>query len=359
MKILIVSGSFYPDNTPRAFRTTELVKQFCRLNHAVTICIPYTESDLSEFVNKYPVKVKYYTRDRIRSVGGLVSKIRNRLLAQFLEYPDIKIVGQLKTMLRTESGYDLLLTIAQPHPIHWTVGLLYRSGHKIAKTWVADCGDPYMLCDVKRLKKPFYFKYIEKLWCRECDNITVPTEASIAGYYLEFKHKIRVIPQAFDFSEVKRKKYVKNDIPTFAFSGNLIPHIRDPKPLLEYLAALNIDFKFIFYTTKRHLILPYQKLMPSKIEIHDYIPRLDLLYVLSGMDFLVNIENATQVQTPSKLIDYGLTGRPILSVNSNKLDVSVIDEFLRGDYSHQYLISDMNVYNIVNVANQFLELANR
>ena len=35
MKILIVSGFFYPQNTPRAFRTTELAKEFARLGHDV------------------------------------------------------------------------------------------------------------------------------------------------------------------------------------------------------------------------------------------------------------------------------------------------------------------------------------
>ena len=359
MNILIISGAFYPNNTPRAFRTTELVKQFCRLKHNVTVCIPYTGKDLPDFVRTYPVEIKYYTRDKVRLKNGFVSKVFNRTLAQFLEYPDIKIIRRLKALLKEESGYDLLLTIAQPHPIHWAIGLLYKKGCKIAKTWVADCGDPYMLCDIEHLRKPFYFKFIEKLWCRECDYISVPTEASVGGYYPEFRNKIRVIPQAFDFSEVRRKEYVKNEIPTFAFSGNLIPRVRDPKPLLAYLSTLAVDFKFIFYTTKRHLVLPYQKMMPNKIEIYDYIPRLDLLYNLSGMDFLVNIENATQIQTPSKLIDYGLTGRPILSVNPNQLNTSVIDEFLRGDYSHQYMIPKMEAYNIVNVATQFLELVNR
>ena len=41
-KILIVSKSFYPEISPRSFRTTELVKEFCRLGHDVTL---YTLKD--------------------------------------------------------------------------------------------------------------------------------------------------------------------------------------------------------------------------------------------------------------------------------------------------------------------------
>ena len=97
-------------------------------------------------------------------------------------------------------------------------------------------------------------------------------------------------------------------------------------------------------------------MMPDKFEVNDYIPRLDLLYKLSSVDFLVNIENSTKVQTPSKLIDYGLIGRPILSVNPKSLDKNAVKEFLDGNYSKQFIIANHNDYDIVNVANQFLSL---
>lgn len=38
MNILIVSGSFYPQNTPRSFRTTELAKEFGRLGLGCQVC---------------------------------------------------------------------------------------------------------------------------------------------------------------------------------------------------------------------------------------------------------------------------------------------------------------------------------
>ncbi|WP_415988076.1 glycosyltransferase [Butyricimonas virosa] len=357
MDILIISASFYPSNSPRAFRTTELVKRFCRLGHNVTLYLPQDKGNLAEFMEEYSIQVKYYNYQEPVFATGRISRICCKLLNIFFEYPDIRIIKKLKNALQNEKKHDLLITIAMPHPIHWAIGLLYKTGKRIAKTWIADCGDPYMLCGTNRWKHPFYFRRLEKLWCRKCDFISVPTKAAKNGYYPEFQDKIRVIPQAFDFNEIKRQEYKKNPIPTFAFSGNLIPHVRDPKPLLDYLLSLDMDFKFIFYSTKRHLIEPYKNQIPQKIEIHDYIPRLDLLYILSGMDFLVNIENTTQIQTPSKLIDYGLVGRPILSFNTQRPDFKVVAEFLKGDYSHQYKILDIDAYNIENVANQFLSLS--
>lgn len=357
MNILIVSGSFYPKNNPRSFRTTELVKQFCKLKHNVVLYIPKTEEDLSEFISKYPITIKYYNDCRWSTQRiSLFSRIKDRLLRQFLEYPDIKIVNSLREVLKQERFYDLLITIAVPHPIHWAVGLLYNKGFKLAKTWVADCGDPYMLCGTNQYSHPFYFKYIEKLWCRECDFISVPTESSKDGYYKEFVNKIRVIPQAFDFSDVILKKYKKNQVPVFAFSGNIIPKVRDPRPFLDYLLTLNVNFKFVMFTTKHHLVQPYVNKIPEKIELHNYISRLDLLYFLSGVDFLVNFENSSNVQTPSKLIDYTLTKRPILSINTSSFNPEIIQEFLNGDYSHQYIVNNIEDYNIVNVAEKFLKL---
>ena len=358
MKIVIVSGDFYPNNSPRSFRTTELVKQFSKLGHEVTIYIPRNNKDYGDFIKKYPAQIKYYDVKSGLSGNSLFTRILSRLLSMFLEYPDSSMISSIKDNLKRESGYDLLITIAMPHPIHWALGKLYDSGCKIAKTWIADCGDPYMLCGTNRIAKPFYFRSIEKLWCRKCSYISVPTEDAKNGYYPEFRDKIRVIPQGFDFTEVKIQEYKRNDIPTFVFSGNIIPHVRDPRPLLDYLSGIDRNFKFIFYSTKHHLLNPYKERMGDRLEIHGYIPRLDLLYVLSGADFLVNIKNATSVQTPSKLIDYSLTRRPILSVDPQNLDTAVIDEFLDGNYAHQFKVKDVEQYNIINVANKFLNLTN-
>ena len=82
------------------------------------------------------------------------------------------------------------------------------------------------------------------------------------------------------------------------------------------------------------------------IEVRDYVPRLQLLKELSEMDFLLNLENGTSVQTPSKLIDYALTRRPILSVDSQNLDTATIDQFLEGDYSNRKRIDNLDRYNI-------------
>ena len=359
MKILIVSGSFYPQNTPRAFRTTELAKRFCKLGHDVTVYVPEMDCDYSAFLKEFPIKIRNYQKfkGRNRFVGiSVVDRVLFRVLNQFLAYPDRWNIKPLMKALNKETGYDLLITIAMPHSVHWAMGKLYSRGTKAAKCWVADCGDPFMLTATNSFRPPFYFKPMEARWCRWCDYISVPTDQSYGGYYPEFRGKIRVIPQGFDFSEIKRKEYNKNAIPTFAYGGSMIPVRRDLRPILDLLIKKDVDFRLHVYTSQQGLLALYKEKLGEKLLLHDYIPRTELLEVLSGMDFLLNLDNGTTVQTPSKLIDYALTGRPILSLNSCNIDEALLESFLRGDYSGQYLIENVNRYNIESVAQQFLDL---
>ena len=76
---------------------------------------------------------------------------------------------------------------------------------KTAKKWIADCGDPFMGAKLETFRKPFYFKYFEKDFCRKADYITVPAEGAKKAYYSEFLGKIRVIPQGFNFKQIENR----------------------------------------------------------------------------------------------------------------------------------------------------------
>ena len=72
--------------------------------------------------------------------------------------------------------------------------------------------------------------------------------------------------------------------------------------------------------------------------------------------FLINIAYNPINQAPSKLIDYYLTKRPILSVLSNHIDESLMGQFLNGDYSNQFMLENPEQFRIENVAKKFLDL---
>lgn len=365
MKILVVSGAFYPNASPRSFRTTELVKELYRQGHTVTLFAPEYRFDYTDFLKEYPINLRFVRIGAKRfemngngRIATLFNRMSRRFTSTFLEYPDIKFRYLLPKRLSGLEGYDLLISIAIPHPVHWGVEKALKKNHLLAKTWVADCGDPFMLCKTDTFRKPFYFKPFELAFCRRADYITVPIEEAETGYYPQFRHKLRVIPQGFDFNAVKRvERYVPNDPITFYYAGAFIPDRRDPRPILDFLEESNVDFRFIVHTKQETLLAGYRARLKDKLIVRPYIDRLELLYRMSQADFLLNLENGLQEQSPSKLIDYALTGRPILSLDSQNLDREKFRAFLNRDYSKAYVIPDMERYDIRNVVAGFLALA--
>ena len=107
------------------------------------------------------------------------------------------------------------------------------------------------------------------------------------------------------------------------------------------------------------LFAPFKEQLGEKINYGGSVSREQMIKKISQMDFLINIPNNSGVQQPSKLIDYALSKRPILNISSDFTDEEkcIFNEFMQGDYSHLLVVQDIEKFNIVNVANRFLELA--
>lgn len=366
-KILILSKYFYPENTPRAFRTTELAIEMARQGHQVEVITPY-HMEHKSFGKKYNIDIedlgKQYWKPIVLKGSGLKLKIRRalrRLLQILIEYPDLELTFLVKKFLKKKLElkvrYDLLISIAVPHSIHWGVAAIWNKKSKLANTWVADCGDPFMGQENDTFKHPFYFQYIEKWFCEKVDYLSVPVKTAIPAYYPEFHNKIIVIPQGFRFEEVIRKAPSIRDYQHFAYAGGLIPGRRDPKEFLEFLLTRKENYRFDIYTKQKHLIKKYAERSKGRIVLKDYLPRLELLAELSKLDFMVNFENAGQKQIPSKLIDYVIIKKPILSVSSSTFDEKPVIEFLEGDYTHTFKIGNPEQYEIKNIVKKFITLA--
>jgi hypothetical protein len=361
-KILIVSRAFYPVIAPRSFRATELAKEFAREGHEVTVLTHKHNVDYNEFSSKYDIKIEDFLYGKWKEIEGRNIVIRGFrfLLKHLFLYPDIQLTPLLKRALKKKTGYDLLISIAIPYPVHWGVALAKRKNKSLCKVWVADCGDPFMGNKERTFRYPFYFQFLENWFCKKPDYLTVPIKEAIKAYPSFCRKRIRVIPQGFNFNKSNvAVQRTENPYPFFAYAGNLSKDFRNPSQFLEYLCANNDKrFKFVVYTKSLSTVEPYKIRLGDKLEIRDYVPREQLLEDLGKMDFLVNIENAYCVQSPSKLIDYALTQKPILSIKPNALNESVVLEFLNCNYKNKLVIDNIEQYNIKNVAEQFINLLN-
>lgn len=364
-KIVMISFATHPHATPRAFRTHELAVELASQGYNITLYVLTGKYDYSSYSTSNNIKIKSLGKTYLfnfePSFGILQSfrsRVLNKLFHRTLHFPTIELIRNTYNVLNREDEFDLLITIAIPHTIHWGAALYRRMhGERLKNTtWIADCGDPFM--GNPFFRAPIYFKYLEELLLKEADFITVPTQESIKGFSVKYKEKIKVIPQGFRFKESDGPSlYKKNSIPTFIYAGNFYPNYRDPRPFLDYLLNSGKDFKFIIYTQSKNILLEYEKYFGSKLHIYDFIPREALINKLSEADFLINLENPSTIQSPSKLIDYALSGRPILSLNTNStLDYTIIDDFMSGDYSKEFKLPNIEQYNIKNVARKFINL---
>lgn len=367
MKIVILSGTMFPHISARSFRTTELAKGLAKMGHEVTLYTILGKYDYTGFLNNYPnITLKSFGKTRFGNPNSdgylkknIIQRALTRLLYNVIDYPRCEYFFKAISALKKEEQFDYLITIAHPYGIHWGAAYFRRKNlsNPKFKYWVSDCGDPFMGDpDVKRWK--FLLKPIELFWCRMTDAITIPVEHGSSGYYDEAQNKIHIVPQSVDFSSFVLKEYKPNSTPTFLYSGAVYPNMRDPRSFLEYLSTLDCDFKFIVYAPSDSVFGDFKKALGPKLEINRYIPRNELVKIMSTMDFLININNNSLVQTPSKLIDYSISKRPILNIstNFNMTEMANFESFLKADYTAQYKVPDLEQYDSKNVCAKFIEL---
>lgn len=176
------------------------------------------------------------------------------------------------------------------------------------------------------------------------------------------KHKVNVIPHGFFFDEVQLAKYEVTDVVNFAFAGRLYKEIRNPTEFLNALVKdyAEVNYVFHIYTDLRNketkdLLMPFQTLLGKKLQVNDMLPRTDCINRLSAMDFLINFENDTSNQVPSKLIDYTLADRPIISVNHDFDNSDVFAKYMKHDFD-SFTPIDISTFDIKNVAKKFESL---
>lgn len=354
-KVLVVTHWFYPLNVPRAFRATELSKQLIKDGYEV---------DVVNLNRKKLIKMNNFgaiNDCETKSTSRLKSKYFSKLNSIFEFFLGERFYFINKSFFSKIdiNNYDIVISIGLPFYVHRLVASSIKK-YNWKGIAIADWSDPYYKSHVKLAR---YFKYIQKQVISKFDYIVIPIE-DVKDYYLEYstEKKIKIIPQGFNFETVRLKTYKRKKKVTFGYGGIFYKDIRNPEDILDYLSKIELDFSFYIYTLKKGVVyedvlLKYKKIMGEKLIINDIVDREKLIYELSGMDFVFNIENTTRNQTPSKLIDYALTQRPIISLPT------VIDDegkeklmnFLKGDYEKQTVI-DLKRYDIVEVTEKFISL---
>jgi hypothetical protein len=385
MKIILLSYFFEPEITPRAFRAGELAKEFSRQKHQVKVYVPDNHfvysADEWQNENLSIIKVKsgfFLNKNAKKHLGNSRysnTTKKNRNLA--LRYSIIFVIKKIfhffylggksfefaitlaLALKKNKEKNDILISIGLPISVHLSVAIIRFFKHEIAGKYIADYGDPFS--SNKGLAAGGMEAYYEKFILHYFDFITIPTEKAINSFK-KFKtgNRIQVIPQGMNFSDIKIAEYVKGPVPKFAYAGVFYKIIRNPNTFFEYLIGMKEDFLFVLFTDLKGeeniaCIDPYLKRLAKKIVLNDLLPRNQCISELSKYDFLINIGNTSAEQVPSKLIDYSLTRRPILTFKADAFNPKDFEDFVSGNYKNQTTI-DISNFDIRKVASRFIEL---
>ena len=369
MKIHIIGGFFYPYLGPRSNRITELTKEFIRLGHLVNVTIITETKGFDDVAYAKEIGINKWQNLRLYhkpAVGEKVveeEKINFPLLPTLHKWANYLMCGnefphslKIKNALDIDDDTDMLIAIS--YPFQCIQGSsYYLKKHKPSKECVliAESSDPHF-CN----RRAPWFKYIDKDAYSRFDYLTVPTPVAIPAYDgLISKDRIRVIPQGFNLDNVRLYNGERTAPVKFAYSGSFFKGVRNPEFLFSYLNGLDVDYEFHWYMLYEEAqwieMLERYPNLNTKTRRYTSLDRDTLIYELSKMDFLINIENSSATQRPSKVIDYAITGRPILSFNKDNFEAQKLMDYLNGNY-HDAMDVDLAQYDIKNVANQFLEL---
>jgi hypothetical protein len=374
--ILVASYYFPPEITPRAFRTYELVKELSKRGYNIDLFIPKINQNENyehlknisiNFVDVLKYKTVIPNNEHKENKVNVRKKVLLRYIKKVFRFfvgEDFRLFyysGKLYQKLiidKSNKKYDFIISIGLPFYVHLAIARYIKNTNQQCVS-VCDYGDPFYLNPV--YKKFYLLKFLEKWVLKQFDYISIPNPKSI-NYYTDYKEKsrIKVIPQGFDTSNIKLETYKKNKIPTFCYAGIFYKDIRNPEFLFEFLSALEFDYRFIIYTRIndeffQEIISKYREKFGDRIILRDFIPREELIKEMSKMDFLINLENENSNQMPSKVIDYALSNRPILSISKNSFHKDTIYEFLNGNYDEALKVN-LEDYNIKNVADKFEKL---
>lgn len=376
MKIAILTAVFHPELHPRAFRAYELAKEYAIQGHDVEVFLltrikGFDYEQLSQELHIKITLLPLYTRELgaenvfqqthplLRWIHWGYRWLLEYLLAGNLFAYSTRIANHLQQEMQQKD-----MVIALSTPFMNLLGLakyVHQLPNKTKKktVYIADSGDPFYYS--QQTKRALYFKWVEKWVYRHFDYLSIPTSDAIPAYVpLIPREKIQIIPQAFNMRDVHLSPAPTGDVPTLAYAGVFYQDIRNPEFLLQHLCTLTEDFRFHVYLRHRDphitsVLDKYQKQLGNKLIIHYSVKRTELLYQLSQCHFLINISNTTSTQLPSKLIDYGITKRPVYSFDKQSFNPQLFAAFMHGDYTHAMPI-DIRPYDIEVVTKQFIEL---
>lgn len=356
MKVLIVTHSFAPDLTPRAFRWGAISAHLASLGHEVHVLCSGNATE----VEPSSVTVHRVVGGILRKHGPLpaapadivtpakrgdVVRARAKGIARAiwrgLYWPDYSCGWVVPAALRVwqlqkAHGFDCVISTS--HPFSGHLVCLFAGVGGSGSHWLVDIGDPYSLqTDPAPYNRSIYqwlSTWAERHVLKSADQISVTTESTADLYRRHFhavEGKISVIGPLLSLPVVPDVRPKADGVVRVVFVGTLYRHLRSPVPALQHFEALyraypQKRYELHFYGAVNDcgdILVEYAARMPGVVMVHGLVPRAKVTEAMAAADALLNIGNHSTAQLGSKVIEYVAMGRPIINFVSIGGDASM------------------------------------
>lgn len=361
MKLLLITYSYTPDLTPRAFRWSAVAAHLARRGHQVhVLCAAAPSGAVSESDGVSVYRVRDWLLNasaRVTpgaSTSGTISPSTSstsprgllrkavRTIWRAVYWPDFACgwvipATRVARALCQANHYDWIISSSHPFTGH-VVGLLARSSSP-ESSWLVDISDPY-----SDMKEPspnnrriygWLNRAVEGRVVACADAMSVTTDSTRQLYEASFPRsvgKVRVVPPLLSLPEFPSPSRRGGDpVLRLVFVGTLYRKLRSPKYLLACVSALrqalqDRPLELHFYGTINDCSDDFSscpEAIKSIVFVHGLISRERVVQAMIDSDVLVNIGNDSEAQLASKVVEYMATGKPILNLVSIARDASI------------------------------------
>ena len=380
MKMLIISYSYSPRNSPRAFRWTALCEEWAKLGHEVHVVTGWEpgleQHEIANRVNVHRVggifdiarkwalaggtgpqgnDNKLNNKVRVRRINvrawlsysmGRMLRVVHNLTWKKVYWPDFACLWIWPAARKSRSlhkmlEFNVMITVSHPFSDHIVGYILRRTYQRLG--WVADSGDPFAFSEGLPSNNFAVYKklnyWIEQKVLDATDCFTVTTEETKRLYlqhYERISSKLNVVPPLlnplFDQIDTDNEHVFDNNAIVMLFVGMFYRKMRSPESLLKLINKVTCNSEILKSKLQLHVMgspdiiireLEKYPFLQPRVFIHGVVSHKEAINCMFKATLLVNIGNKTSYQLPSKVIEYMATGLPIVNLYSIPNDSSI------------------------------------
>ena len=354
--LLILAPYFFPYENPRSRRVLKVVETLDEAGfyiHIVCSKVAQKPPQLSERVSIYPVgfnapKERFFqpkqankSQDRSTSSSPWMTRLKkiNNLALKSIYWPDDSFTWVKDSYEKAEEivqkfSINAVLSFSLPFASILT-GLKLKRKHPNLQ-WITDIGDPLNFQVDNPINNPWFYnnknKQVEQQALITAD-LNIVTNLGLQEKYISElqipKNKLAVVGP---FNQVGQRaiKSKNTESVHLLFMGSFYPQIRRAQVLLKHLENLvlespNTKYRITLAGNLNHSdtkLFKNSTLIGKITKLKPYQDISNSQKLIQEADFLINLNNTTSFQLPSKCADYLASGLPIINITQHTDDPS-------------------------------------